>query len=322
MSGPRRGESQPQGDDGPEEEDVVVTPAELDAWADKGELPAVLRSAEATPVQEHHVVVWEPPINKGEAVRVFTDENKAASFRAELEATGWPVKARVLRTSEHMHVAFDNEIRKATAERASNEATTDEAELLRLAEFTLRWHEENPDAHINVDRLRMAQIIVRRERASAEATSVSNKDCLVDCTLPYGHLDGCEPSYAKTSGNRATPDIDIEKRRNEAPSEDVLRMVLAFGDEGRRRAIRELAARVKATETELASLRRESAIDLPACATPATLIKALILRIYGLIGPGPAHVSFTHGELARASQAHFHAGDDGARMTVSVRRDT
>lgn len=41
----------------------------------------------------------------------------------------------------------------------------------------------------------------------------------------------------------------------EQPSEDVLRIVHAFGDKGRRDEVRKLAARVKANEDELARLR-------------------------------------------------------------------
>jgi hypothetical protein len=42
----------------------------------------------------------------------------------------------------------------------------------------------------------------------------------------------------------------------EPPSEDVLRIVHAFDDQERKDAVRELAARVKATETALATLRQ------------------------------------------------------------------
>ena len=51
----------------------------------------------------------------------------------------------------------------------------------------------------------------------------------------------------------------------EPPSEDVLRIVHAFDDQERKDAVRELAARVKATETALATLRqgRERATPAP-----------------------------------------------------------
>lgn len=68
--------------------------------------------------------------------------------------------------------------------------------------------------------------------------------------------------------------------------------------------------------------RRDSPPILPMCTTPETMIKALVMRIYGLIAPGPAHLSFTHGELARAAQTHLDASDDGCRVTLRVGRDT
>jgi hypothetical protein len=53
----------------------------------------------------------------------------------------------------------------------------------------------------------------------------------------------------------------------EPPSEDVLRIVHAFDDQERKDLVRELAARVKATETALATLRqgRERAIPCSTC---------------------------------------------------------
>lgn len=50
---------------------------------------------------EHWVVLWDPPINKGTVARVFHDEGKAWSFvRERLEPSGWPMNVRVIHTNE------------------------------------------------------------------------------------------------------------------------------------------------------------------------------------------------------------------------------
>jgi hypothetical protein len=52
---------------------------------------------------EHWVVLWDPPVNKGTVARVFHDESKAWSFvRERLEPTGWPMNIRVIHASERL----------------------------------------------------------------------------------------------------------------------------------------------------------------------------------------------------------------------------
>ncbi len=62
-------------------------------------------SACSPPVQEkpdRWVVVWDPPINKLKAARIFDDQEEAWKFLNELVATGWPMNPMLVRSADRL----------------------------------------------------------------------------------------------------------------------------------------------------------------------------------------------------------------------------
>ncbi len=62
--------------------------------------------------------------------------------------------------------------------------------------------------------------------------------------------------------------------------------------------------------------------DFTVTASVEVVIIALLRRIHGLTAPGPARVSFTENELARAEQVHLGRRGDGHRLELWVIGDT
>lgn len=91
---------------------------------------------------------------KSEATRWMRDAAQNRKYAAEDMAHEWDVIEVIAYERAAATVDVPKVVKRMMARKS------DDTELLALAKHTLRWREEHPHAHLDADRLRMAQIIV------------------------------------------------------------------------------------------------------------------------------------------------------------------
>jgi hypothetical protein len=68
--------------------------------------PRATPSSPPAPRAPQWVVIWEPPINKGHAARVFANESEGRAFiHNSLEGPGGRMNPRIIPTSDHLYEA-------------------------------------------------------------------------------------------------------------------------------------------------------------------------------------------------------------------------
>jgi hypothetical protein len=114
---------------------------------------------------------------------------------------------------------------------------------------------------VKIERPRPGRIrIIRRFRSRKDEQVEVDEAWLIDVlrrpTATHTAPEHCPECEGTGTIEACDPFPAMRCHACEPPSEDVLRIVHAFDDQERKDAVRELAARVKATETALATLRQ------------------------------------------------------------------